>query len=122
MATDAELVERLRQLLRTSDLNTTTTAIVRRRLEEDFGIDLTHKKAFIREQVDLFLQGQDEGDKADEEAPGDEEGDENGDSDGGGDEVNGEEEDEEEDENEEEEEEVGGRRSGRNKRSVKKKV
>lgn len=120
MATDAELVERLRQLLRTSDLNTTTTAIVRRRLEEDFGIDLTHKKAFIREQVDLFLQGQDEGDKADEavEPQGDEEGDENGDSDGG---VEDDEEEEEEEENEEEEEVVG-RRSGRNKRSVKKKV
>lgn len=115
MATDAELVERLRQLLRTSDLTTTTTAIVRRRLEEGFGIDLTHKKAFIREQVDLFLQGQDEGDKADEavEPPGDEEGDENGDSDGGV----------EDEEAEEEEVEVEvGRRSGRNKRSAKKKV
>ncbi|XP_062214430.1 upstream activation factor subunit spp27-like isoform X2 [Phragmites australis] len=55
MVSDAELVERLREVLRSSDLNTTTTAALRRRLEEDFGADLSHKKAFIREQVDLFL-------------------------------------------------------------------
>lgn len=52
---DSELVERLREVLRSSDLNTTTTAALRRRLEEDFGTDLSDKKAFIREQVDLFL-------------------------------------------------------------------
>ncbi|GAV89057.1 LOW QUALITY PROTEIN: SWIB domain-containing protein/DEK_C domain-containing protein, partial [Cephalotus follicularis] len=38
------------------DLNVTTTTIVRRRLEEEFGVDLSDKKAFIREHVDLFLQ------------------------------------------------------------------
>ncbi|KAK9285737.1 hypothetical protein L1049_024936 [Liquidambar formosana] len=58
MVSDSEIVSRLREFLRTSDLNTTTTAIVRRKLEEDFGIDLSDKKAFIREQVDLFLQSQ----------------------------------------------------------------
>ncbi|KAK6924092.1 DEK, C-terminal [Dillenia turbinata] len=58
MVTDSELVHRLREFLKTSDLNTTTTAIVRKRLEEEFGVDLTEKKAFIREQVDLFLQSQ----------------------------------------------------------------
>ncbi|XP_066386097.1 upstream activation factor subunit spp27-like [Miscanthus floridulus] len=55
MVSDSELVERLQEVLRSSDLNTTTTAALRRRLEEDFGADLSHKKAFIREQVDLFL-------------------------------------------------------------------
>ncbi|KAF0888369.1 hypothetical protein E2562_014191 [Oryza meyeriana var. granulata] len=55
MVSDSELVERLREVLRSSDLNTTTTAILRRRLEEDFGVDLSDKKLFIREQVDLFL-------------------------------------------------------------------
>ncbi|KAK3145976.1 hypothetical protein QOZ80_3BG0259970 [Eleusine coracana subsp. coracana] len=55
MVSDSELVERLREVLRSSDLNTTTTAALRRRLEEDFGTDLSDKKAFIREQVDLFL-------------------------------------------------------------------
>ncbi|XP_028055541.1 upstream activation factor subunit spp27-like isoform X3 [Camellia sinensis] len=58
MVSDSELVGRLRDFLRTSDLTTTTTATIRRRLEEDFGIDLSDKKAFIREQVDLFLQSQ----------------------------------------------------------------
>lgn len=56
MVSDSELIGRLREFLRNSDLNTTTTAIVRRKLEEDFGIDLSDKKRFIREQVDLFLQ------------------------------------------------------------------
>ncbi|KAJ1293464.1 hypothetical protein BS78_01G070200 [Paspalum vaginatum] len=55
MVSDSELVERLQEVLRSSDLNTTTNAALRRRLEEDFGADLSHKKAFIREQVDLFL-------------------------------------------------------------------
>ncbi|XP_043708006.1 upstream activation factor subunit spp27-like isoform X2 [Telopea speciosissima] len=68
MVSDLELVERLHEFLRTSDLNTTTTAIVRRQLEEDFEIDLSDKKAFIREQVDLFLQSQ--LDKAEEEEEG----------------------------------------------------
>lgn len=53
-----ELIERLQEFLRNSDLNTTTTGIVRRQLEEDFGVDLSDRKVFIREQVDLFLQSQ----------------------------------------------------------------
>ncbi|KAK6116292.1 hypothetical protein DH2020_049968 [Rehmannia glutinosa] len=56
MVSDSELIERLREFLSSSDLNTTTTAIVRRRLEEDFGIDLSDRKAFIREQVDVYMQ------------------------------------------------------------------
>ncbi|KAG8384431.1 hypothetical protein BUALT_Bualt04G0117200 [Buddleja alternifolia] len=58
MVSDSELIGRLREFLSTSDLNTTTTAIVRRRLEEDFGIDLSDRKAFIREQVDIYMQSQ----------------------------------------------------------------
>ncbi|KAK8710383.1 hypothetical protein V6N13_145708 [Hibiscus sabdariffa] len=56
MVLDSELIARLFEFLDESDLNTTTTAIVRRRLEQDFGIDLTDRKKFIREQVDLYLQ------------------------------------------------------------------
>ncbi|EEF40013.1 upstream activation factor subunit UAF30 isoform X2 [Ricinus communis] len=68
MVSDSELIERLREFLKNSDLNTTTTGIVRRQLEEDFGIDLSDKKAFIREQVDLFLQSQfEENDQNEEE-------------------------------------------------------
>lgn len=76
MVSDSELVGRLHEFLRTSDLNTTTTGIVRRKLEEDFGIDLSDKKAFIREQVDLFLQSQVEKAEEDEEEGDGEEGDE----------------------------------------------
>ncbi|XP_052625370.1 upstream activation factor subunit spp27 isoform X1 [Lactuca sativa] len=60
MVSDSELVNRLREFLSTSDLNTTTTASVRRQLEQDFGIDLRDKKAFIREQVDLYLESQEQ--------------------------------------------------------------
>lgn len=63
MVSDSELIARLQEFLRNSDLNTTTTAIVRRQLEKDFGVDLTDKKLFIREQVDLFLQSQFENDQ-----------------------------------------------------------
>lgn len=58
MATDSELVERLQTFLRTSDLNTTTGTTVRRKLEKDFSIDLSDRKAFIREQIGLFLEAQ----------------------------------------------------------------
>jgi len=68
MVSDSELIARLREFLRGSDLNTTTTGTVRRRLEEDFGVDLTDKKAFIREQVDLFLQSEHEVAEEDGEA------------------------------------------------------
>ncbi|KAF6143437.1 hypothetical protein GIB67_029606 [Kingdonia uniflora] len=60
MVSDSDLIIRLREFLQSSDLNTTTTAIVRRKLEEEFDVDLSDKKAFIREQVDLFLQSQNE--------------------------------------------------------------
>ncbi|CAK8539775.1 unnamed protein product [Lathyrus sativus] len=56
MVSESELIDRIREFLRSSDLNTTTTSTVRRQLETDFGIDLSNRKAFIREQVDSFLQ------------------------------------------------------------------
>ncbi|KAK2426579.1 SWIB complex BAF60b domain-containing protein [Trifolium repens] len=69
MVSESELIGRLREFLRNSDLDTTTTSTVRRQLESDFGIDLSDRKAFIREQVDLFLQTihQQQNDVADEE-------------------------------------------------------
>jgi len=56
MVSESELIDRLHEFLRNSDLNTTTTSTVRRQLESDFSIDLSDRKSFIREQVDLFLQ------------------------------------------------------------------
>lgn len=73
MVSESELIGRLREFLRSSDLNTTTTATVRRQLEKDFGIDLSDRKAFIREQVDLFLQSEHEQPKEEPEEPEDEE-------------------------------------------------
>lgn len=57
MISDSELIERLRDALSNSDLSTTTNTTLRRRLEEELGIDLSDRKAFIREQVDIIMQG-----------------------------------------------------------------
>eukprot|EP00252_Welwitschia_mirabilis_P005363 TRINITY_DN15868_c0_g1_i1.p1 TRINITY_DN15868_c0_g1~~TRINITY_DN15868_c0_g1_i1.p1 ORF type:complete len:307 (+),score=80.65 TRINITY_DN15868_c0_g1_i1:335-1255(+) len=55
MASDSEIAERLKEILKTADLTTTTIKSIRRKLEEDLGIDLSSKKAFIRDQVDYFI-------------------------------------------------------------------
>ncbi|PPS10840.1 hypothetical protein GOBAR_AA09810 [Gossypium barbadense] len=67
MVLDSELIARLWEFLGESDLNTTTTAIVRRRLEEDFGIDLTDRKKFIREQTDKIKSEETDGSDSDDE-------------------------------------------------------
>lgn len=92
MVSETELVQRLREFLSTSDLNQTTTAIVRRKLEEDFGIDLSDRKAFIREQVYIYLQEAQENEENNAEEEGE---------DGA---AEGENEDEEEEEEEEDDE------------------
>lgn len=56
MVSDSDLVTQLREILRCSDLETTTPASVRRQLEAYFGVELTDKKAFVREQIDAFLE------------------------------------------------------------------
>lgn len=103
MVSEQEIAERLKEILETADLTTTTTASIRRKLEGELGVDLTSKKAFIREQVDLYLlhqqeqlennEAKEEGDEGLEnevkeeeqssEQPGDEEEDEEEDEDGG---------------------------------------
>lgn len=98
MVSDSELVGRLREFLSTSDLTTTTTASVRRQLEQDFGIDLKNKKAFIREQVDLYLESQQQNEEDNE----------------------GNDEEEEEEVEEEEEEASNGKSGGSRKRGSKK--
>ncbi|KAL1192273.1 hypothetical protein V5N11_011200 [Cardamine amara subsp. amara] len=55
MVSDLDLVSRLREILVSSDLDTATPASVRRQLETYFDVDLTDKKAFIRDQIDAFL-------------------------------------------------------------------
>ncbi|XAR73953.1 hypothetical protein NMG60_11008094 [Bertholletia excelsa] len=121
MVSDAELIGRLREFLCTSDLNTTTTAIVRRKLEEDFGVDLSDKKAFIREQIDYYLQihlanAEENKQGDDDEGEGNEE-EEDGDGEGAAKVKSEEEEEEEEEEESEEEAGVG---TGASKRGSKK--
>ncbi|PWA49109.1 DEK, C-terminal [Artemisia annua] len=72
MVSDSDLVNRLHEFLKISDLTTTTTATVRKQLEQDFGIDLSEKKKFIREQVDLYLQNQQQNDDQEQEQEQDE--------------------------------------------------
>ncbi|ERN14421.1 hypothetical protein AMTR_s00033p00241730 [Amborella trichopoda] len=63
MVSDSELVERLKEFLSTADLNTTTNSTVRKHLENEFGVDLSEKKAFIRDQINLYfdsLEGNEE--------------------------------------------------------------
>ncbi|CAK9217179.1 unnamed protein product [Sphagnum troendelagicum] len=64
---DADIVRRLTSVLKTADLATTTTTAIRQHLEHELGIDLSDKKAFIRQQVDLYLQQQEQEDKEKEE-------------------------------------------------------
>ncbi|GAB2303464.1 hypothetical protein Dimus_037454 [Dionaea muscipula] len=56
MVSDSELVNRLHEIIRLSDLNTTTPGSVRRQLQTDFGVDLTDRKRFISQQIDEFIQ------------------------------------------------------------------
>mgnify|MGYP004716929177 CR=1 FL=1 len=55
MVSESELVNRLREILRTSDLDIATAGSVRRQLEEEFGVSLHDRKTFISEQIDSFL-------------------------------------------------------------------
>ncbi|KAF5946724.1 hypothetical protein HYC85_016952 [Camellia sinensis] len=50
MDSDSKLVNRLWDVLQTSDLNTTTARSVRRTLESEFGVDLTHNNAVTVEE------------------------------------------------------------------------
>ena len=56
MVTDSELLKHLLDVLKTTDLNTSTAVTVRRKLEEKLDIDLSDKKGFIWKQIDLYLQ------------------------------------------------------------------
>lgn len=111
MVSDDELVDRLRAFLRTSDLNTTTTGAVRRQLEADFDVDLGDKKAFIREQVDLFLSEL-ENEKKEEEAEAEADAEENDVKEEEDEEEKNEESEVEEKEEEEEEDERTNRKRG----------
>ncbi|KAE8721776.1 Protein TRI1 [Hibiscus syriacus] len=56
MVSNSDLVARLREILLESDLDTATAGSVRKQLEEDFGVDLSDRKGFVRDQIDIFLE------------------------------------------------------------------
>ena len=78
MVSDSDLVNRLREILRSSDLDTATAGSIRRQLEKDFGVDLSDRKTFVRDQIDIFLetlppkQEQEEEEEEEEEEVGEE--------------------------------------------------
>ncbi|KAF8643335.1 hypothetical protein AX16_009064 [Volvariella volvacea WC 439] len=53
--TDAELEKAVQDVLRNADLNTVTKREIRRQLEEQFGMDLTARKAAINAAIDRVL-------------------------------------------------------------------
>ncbi|KAL8151442.1 hypothetical protein V2J09_021250 [Rumex salicifolius] len=67
MVLDSELVARLQEILRSSDLNTTTPGTVRRQLEKDFGVDLSERKRFVSQQIDEFLDYHAKNEEGDED-------------------------------------------------------
>ncbi|KAL8124840.1 hypothetical protein AgCh_012484 [Apium graveolens] len=119
MVTDEELVSRLHHLLSTSDLNTTTNGILRRQLEQDFGISLSDKKSFIRQQVDLYLLSQEQKDEQQVEEAEDQEQEQEQEEEVL--DVEEEEEEEEEDEEEEEKAPLSRTRPKKQKKKVKRK-
>ncbi|WCJ33774.1 SWIB complex BAF60b domain-containing protein [Euphorbia peplus] len=56
MIPDADILTRLHEILKNSDLDTATAGTVRKQLENDFGADLSDRKAFIRTQIDIYLE------------------------------------------------------------------
>lgn len=60
---------RLREILRDSDLDTATAGSVRRQLEEYFNVDLSNRKGFVRDQIDLFLETLNQTNEGQEQGP-----------------------------------------------------
>lgn len=56
MASDQQIVLRLRAMLKDVDLDTTTERMLREKLEEEFGADLADKKALIKEEVKQYIE------------------------------------------------------------------
>eukprot|EP00195_Chlamydomonas_chlamydogama_P012736 CAMPEP_0202890952 /NCGR_PEP_ID=MMETSP1392-20130828/1184_1 /ASSEMBLY_ACC=CAM_ASM_000868 /TAXON_ID=225041 /ORGANISM="Chlamydomonas chlamydogama, Strain SAG 11-48b" /LENGTH=285 /DNA_ID=CAMNT_0049574609 /DNA_START=163 /DNA_END=1020 /DNA_ORIENTATION=+ len=72
MADESKVVQRLRELLPTIDLETTTEKMLRKQLEEELNTDLTELKPLIRKEIEAYLDSKN-GDGADEEEEEEEE-------------------------------------------------
>ncbi|TPX49449.1 hypothetical protein SeMB42_g01564 [Synchytrium endobioticum] len=55
LATDQRLVDEINRMLKGSDLSSLSNNIVRQRLENTFRQDLTHRRPFINQQIDRYL-------------------------------------------------------------------
>ena len=55
---DEQLTEAIRQILANSDLQSITKKRVREQLSHQFGVDLTSRKEFIGDAIELILNGQ----------------------------------------------------------------
>lgn len=55
---DAELERAVHDILRSADLNSVTKREIRRQLEDQFGVDLTSRKAVINAAIDRVLLSQ----------------------------------------------------------------
>lgn len=68
MVSDSELLTRLQEIVLKSDLDKASVGSIRRELENEFQVDLSDRKSFIRDQVDILLQSlADEGGEKKEE-------------------------------------------------------
>lgn len=77
MVNDVQLATRLREILDVADLEVTTEKTIRTQLQEEFGIDLSQRKKFIRQEVEAYLTrkqaegGESDEDDAEDQNPGD---------------------------------------------------
>ncbi|KAJ1880663.1 hypothetical protein LPJ57_002113, partial [Coemansia sp. RSA 486] len=58
MPTDEQLVSSIKRILGSQDLNTVTKKSVRAQLTTEYGVDLTARKEFIGDAIELILAGQ----------------------------------------------------------------
>jgi hypothetical protein len=73
MPSDEAVVARLRHILGEVDLSVTTEKMIRRRLETEYGMDLSSKKPVVRREIETYLNAQAAGDGGVEGDGGDEE-------------------------------------------------
>eukprot|EP00850_Spirogloea_muscicola_P001545 SM000005S17342 [mRNA] locus=s5:1489082:1490959:- [translate_table: standard] len=68
MVADVDISRGLRKILAGADLNTTTERSVRIQLEQSLGgVDLSDKKAFIRQEVEKYLKARQDADEDDDD-------------------------------------------------------
>ncbi|KAJ4833221.1 hypothetical protein Tsubulata_041432 [Turnera subulata] len=68
MGSDWEIIVRLGEILKCSDLDTTTIDMLCQKLQEEFGMDFSGRKSFIKDQVILFLESDEFWSSEDEDA------------------------------------------------------